>query len=186
MGFGEADARSSVTQLLPPLLLALPLLATRGTPLLAGACVVVVAFLWSAVRLLRIALRGDRTARRLRSVITLGLAPVVLGLAWLQGAPVAGYLNSLAGQLQQQCRGTGKCPARIAMWEEASGVTGSSAQMGGRVRYAVDYRTDGRRFALCWHVAGDTCRVASGGVDRPLQAMQPWPWPQVGAAAELP
>lgn len=182
MRFEEVSRRSSVEQLLPPLLVALPLLATRGTPLLLGGLAVLVAFLWSATRLLRLAWRRDRTARRLRSLLVVGLAPVVLGLGWLQASPVPGYLNGLAENVQRQCRDIGRCPARIAVWSDAPGPTGSTAEMGGRVRYAIAYRTDGQRFALCWQVAFDRCRYAEGGVSTPLRRMANRPWPESGGA----
>ena len=180
MAFGEADARSSTTQLLPPLLLALPLLATRGTPLLLGVLAVAVAFLWSATRLLRLLARRDGAARRLRSVLVVALAPAVLAVAWLQVAPVPGYLNGLAAELHKQCRAAGQCPARIAGWDDLPGDRGSSAEMGGRVRYDVDYRTDGRTFAVCWRTAFGACRSARGSVDGAFEPMRSWPWPEAG------
>lgn len=180
MRFEAVSRRSSLEQLLPPLLLALPLLATRGTPLLLGELAVVAAFLWSAGRLLRVARRRDRSARRLRSLLVVGLAPVVLGLTWMQASPVPKYLNGLADVVQQQCRNAGRCPARIASWADASGPTGSTGELGGLVRYDVTYRTDGQRFTLCWQVAFDRCRRAEGGVTVPLRRMTTWPWPELG------
>jgi hypothetical protein len=180
--FEAVSRRSSVEQLLPPVLLALPLLATRGTPLLLGELAVLAAFCWSAARLLRIALRRDRGARRLRSLLVVALAPVVLALAWMQALPVAGYLNGLADSLQRQCRNVGRCPARLAGWADAAGPTGSTGAMGGRVRYDVAYRTDGQRFTLCWQVAFDRCRRAEGGVTAPLHRMTNRPWPDLGGA----
>jgi hypothetical protein len=177
--FEAVSRRSSLEQLLPPLLLALPLLATRGTPLLVGELAVLVAFCWSAARLVRLAWRGDRGARRLRSLLVVGLAPVVLALAWMQALPVAGHLNGLADALQRQCQSAGRCPARIGGWTDGAGPTGSQVQLGGRVRYDVAYRTDGQRFTLCWEVAFDRCRRAEGGVAAPLRRVATRPWPDL-------
>jgi hypothetical protein len=178
--FEVVSRRSSLEQLLPPLLLAGPLLATRGTTLLLGEVAVLAAFSWSAARLLRLARKKDRGARRLRSLLVVGLAPVVVGLGWMQALPVPNYLNGLADQLQRQCRTAGSCPGRIAAWPEAAGPTGSTGEMGGRVRYAIAYRTDGQRFTLCWQVAFDRCRSAEGGVAVPLRRMAARPWPELG------
>ena len=179
MPFEAVSRRSSLEQLLPPLLLALPLLATRGTPLLLGELAVLAAFSWSAARLLVLARRRDRGARRLRSLLVVGLAPVVLGLGWMQALPVTYRLNALADSLQRQCNNTGRCPARIASWDDAAGPTGSHRELGGRVRYDVAYRTDGERFTLCWEVAFGSCRSAAGGVAEPLRPIANRPWPEL-------
>ena len=180
MRFEAVSRRSSLEQLLPPLLLPLPLLATRGTPLLLGAIAVLAAFAWSAARLLRLAWRHDRGARRLRSLLVVGLAPVVLGLGWMQALPVTKHLNGLADSLQLQCKNTGRCPARIGGWNEAAGATGSTVELGGHIRYDVAYRTDGQRFTLCWQAAFGRCRSAEGGVAVPLRRMAARPWPELG------
>ena len=179
MGFGEASRRSSLEQLLPPLLLFLPLLARTGTMLVLGCAIVAAALAFALGRLGWLAWRrpppGTRT---LRSLLTVAFAVPVLALSWLQSVPVHGYVDGLSRHLQHQCATLGACPERIASWHDAPG--GSDAEMGGRVRYALMYRTDQRTFRLCWVTAFDRCRSASGGVDAPLRPAAPLPWPELG------
>lgn len=176
---------SSVGQLLPPLALFLPLLAGDGSVVATGLAVAAAAFAFSAVRLLAmLARRPPPGTRRLRAVLACAAAVAVFGLAWLEAAPVARYVNGLAGSLQLQCTNLGKCPARIQGWDDAPG--GSDTRIGSRVRYRLAYRTDGRDFRLCWQVAFGRCRSAAGGAKVPLAKVQAWPWPQLGAGGNAP
>ena len=183
MRFEAVSGRSSLEQLLPPLLLFLTLLARTGTTLVLGCSIAVVALLFSVARLAWLAWRRPPAGTRyLRSVLTLVFAAAVLVVSWLQVAPVHRYIDGLARSLQQQCAGRGTCPARIGGWEDAPGATGSNARMGARVRYALAYRTDGQSFRVCWVVGFGRCRSATGGVQVPLRPVRPWPWPEAGAA----
>ena len=182
MRFEAVSRRSSLGQLLPPLLLFLILLARTGNWLVVGGALAVAALAFSLGRLAWLAWRRPPPGtRRLRAVLTVVFAAAILAVSWLQVLPVHLYLDGLAKEVQQQCTSLGACPARIGGWAEATGPTGSDAQVGARVRYALAYRTDGQSFRLCWVVAFGLCRSATGGATAPLRSMRPWPWPEIGA-----
>jgi hypothetical protein len=180
--FEAASKRSSLAQLLPPLALFLPLLARTGTMLVLGCALAVAAIAYSVGRLAWLAWRRPPPGtRRLRAVLTIVFAVAMLGVAWMQVAPTYHYAATLARSLQQQCTNLGKCPTRIATWDDAPGPRGSDAQIGARVRYPLAYRSDGPTFRLCWVVAFGRCRSASGGAQVAFEPMRPWPWPGIGA-----
>lgn len=182
MRFEAVSRRSSLEQLLPPLLLFLVLLARTGTTLVAAGALAVAALAWSLGRLAWLAWRRPpKGTRVLRSVLTVVFAAAVLVVSWLQIAPVYVYADGLAQAVQQQCTNLGACPARIGGWDDAPGPTGSNTRMSARVRYDLAYRTDGRTFELCWVAAFGRCRSASGGAQVAFERMRPWPWPQAGA-----
>jgi hypothetical protein len=182
--FEAVSRRSSLEQLLPPLLLFLILPARTGTTLVVGGALALAALAFSLGRLAWLALRAPPPGtRRLRSVLTVVFATAVLAVSWLQVAPVHRYIDGLSRSLQQQCTTMGSCPARIGGWDDSAGPTGSDTQMGARMRYDLAYRTDGQSFRLCWVVAFGLCRSATGGASVPLQPIRPWPWPEVGATA---
>jgi hypothetical protein len=181
--FEAVSRRSSLEQLLPPLLLFLILLARTGSTLVLGGALAVAALAFSLGRLAWLAWRRPPPGtRQLRAVLTVVFAAAILAVSWLQIAPVHRYADGMAREVQQQCTSLGACPARIAGWVPAAGPTGSDAQLGSRVRYALAYRTDGQTFQLCWVVAFGRCRAATGGAQAPLQPLRPWPWPELGAA----
>jgi hypothetical protein len=177
---GRVTRRETLGQLLPPLLLLLPLAARTGTTLLVG-CAFVVAIALFSLGHLAWPVRRAPGSRRLRAVLSVLLAAVVLVLSWWEIAPVHRYADGLAREIQQQCVATGHCPARIGGWTKPDGTRGSTTEFGARVRYAITYRSDGRNFRLCWVVAFGRCRAAEGGVAAPLQPLGPWPWPEAGA-----
>jgi len=180
--FEAVSRRSSLEQLLPPLLLFLILFARTGTTLVAAGVLAVAALAFSLGRLAWLAWRRPPAGTRvLRSVLTVVFAAAVLAVSWMQVAPAYLYVDSLSRGVQQQCTNVGTCPARIGGWDAAPGPTGSNAQMGARVRYDLAYRTDGKAFRLCWVVAFGHCRSASGGAQVPFERMRPWPWPEIGA-----
>lgn len=187
MRFEAVSRRSSLGQLLPPLLLFLILLAHTGTVLVVGAALALAAFAFSLGRLAWLAWRRRPPGtRRLRAVLTVVFATAILAVSWLQVAPVHRYADGLARHLQQQCTNLRACPARIGGWADAPGSTGSDVQTGKRVRYALAYRTDGQSFRLCWVVAFGRCRSAAGGAQAPLRPMRPWPWPEAGTGGQPP
>lgn len=187
MRFEAVSRRSSLGQLLPPLLIFVLLLVRTGTALVLGGALVALAIAFSLGRLAWLAWRKPPAGtRRLRAVLTGLFGSAVLALSWLQVAPVHHYVERLAAIVQQQCAANGRCPARIGGWRDAPGATGSDARMGKRVRYALAYRTDGREFRLCWVTAFGRCRSAAGGVDTPLRPALPLPWPQAGADGRPP
>jgi hypothetical protein len=178
--FEAVSRRSSLEQLLPPLVLFLPLLARTGTMLVLGCAVVAAALAFALCRLGWLVWRHPPAGTRtLRSLLTVAFAVPVLALSWLQSVPVHGYVDNLSRQLQQQCNTGGACPARIASWDDVPG--GSDREMGRRVSYPIRYRTDGRAFRLCWVAAFDRCRTVTGGVDAPLRPAAPLPWPEFGS-----
>jgi hypothetical protein len=180
--FEAVSRRSSLGQLLPPLLIFVLLLVRTGTALVLGGALVALAVAFSLGRLAWLAWRKPPAGTRLlRAVLTVVFGAGVLALSWLEVSPVHRYVDRLAAQVQQQCVANGRCPARIGGWRDAPGATGSDADMGKRVRYALAYRTDGRDFRLCWVAAFGRCRSVAGGVGTPLRPSAPLPWPQVGA-----
>jgi hypothetical protein len=180
--FEAVSRRSSLGQLLPPLLIFVLLFARTGTALVLGGALIALALAFSLARLARLALRKPPAdTRRLRSVLTIVFGVAVLTLSWLEVAPVHRYADRLAASLDRQCKATGRCPARIGGWPTADSAAGSDARMGGHVRYDLAYRTDGQAFRLCWVTAFGQCRNATGGVQAPYVPMRPWPWPELGA-----
>jgi len=181
--FEAVSRRSSLEQLLPPLLVFALLSARTGTALVLGGALVAFALAFSLGRLAWLAWRKPPAGTRyLRAVLTILFGAGVLGMSWLQVAPVHRYADRLAALVQQQCKANDRCPARIGGWLDAPGATGSDMTMGKRVRYELAYRTDGRTFRLCWVAAFGRCRNATGGARAPLRPMRPWPWPEAGAA----
>jgi hypothetical protein len=181
--FEAVSKRSSLGQLLPPLLIFALLFARTGTALVLGGAMVALAIVLSLGRLAWLAWRKPPAGTRyLRAVLTVLFGAGVLAMSWLEVAPVHGYADRLAALVQQQCTALGRCPARIGGWRDAPGATGSDAAMGKRLRYDLAYRTDGQTFRLCWVTAFGRCRSATGGAHAPLQPMRPWPWPDPGAA----
>jgi hypothetical protein len=181
--FGAASRRSSLGQLLPPLLVFALVLARTGTALVLGGTLVALVVVFSLVRLARLAWRRPPAGTRyLRAVLAIVFGLGVLALAWLDVAPVPRYAQGLAAAVDRQCKANGRCPARIGGWIDADGATGSDARIGKLVRYDLAYRTDGTTFRLCWVAAFGRCRSATGGTQSPYVPMRPWPWPEAGAA----
>lgn len=178
-------ARSTLGQVLPPLALFLPLVVADPTTFAVLLAAVVLVMALSLGRLVWLAIRRPPPGTRwLGSVLAVAFALAVSGLSWLEIAPVAGYVNGLAGAVQGQCATLGKCPGRISGWTDAR--QGSDTVLGKRVRYSLAYRSDGATFRLCWQVAFGRCRSATGGADVALAKVAALPWPQAGTAGAAP